>query len=343
VASIAAMAGLDWQNNATYLFMAFALALAPFHTGLATGTIVVVVIGLCAMALLAVERKYPLAAGILIAVAVGLKPQIGLPFLAYSILRRYWRVAASALLCLLGIASIALVRLAVAGVPWVNSYAYDNKILLGYGSLGDFTEANPIRFGLINLQLLTYALSGNREIADLAALAIAAVLGLAWLFFSWRSNDDGSDLLQVGTLAVLSLLPVYHRFYDAALLIFPLAWAWTALPGPLRAHARAAVALMLVFFVPGGSALEQFRHTYHIQSLQQSWWWGTFIMPHEVWSLLLLASILLHAMHRTRARIGRQKAETTQRLDRAPQSKSGASVSSATFAIPCADPRSGAQ
>jgi hypothetical protein len=306
VVCLAARAGFNWQTSETCLFLAFAFALAPFHTGLAAGTIVVVVVGLCAVALWEMGRGHPLAAGLWIAVAVGLKPQIGLPFLAYFILRRYWGIVVPALVCLLGLASVAFIRFAVAGVPWVNSYLYDNKILLGYGSLGDFTEANPIRFGLINLQVLTYAFCGDRMIANLAALAITALLGVAWLFFfSRRSNDERNDLLEVGTLAVLSLLPVYHRFYDATLLIFPLAWAWTAWQGPLRAQARATVMLMLVFLVPGGAALEQFRHTGHIQSLQHSWVWGTFIMPHEIWSLILLACILLNAM-RARATLHRQ-------------------------------------
>ena len=108
-----------------------------------------------------------------------------------------------------------------------------------------------------------------------------------------------NELLQLSTLGVLSLLPVYHRFYDAFLLIFPLAWGVTAISGQVKKLAKTTLLLLLVFLVPGGSALEQLQQTTRLGRLQHSWWWVQFVMPHQIWVLLLLSLVLLLAMRLT--------------------------------------------
>jgi len=91
-------------------------------------------------------------------------------------------------------------------------------------------------------------------------------------------------------------LPVYHRMYDASLLIFPLDWSLTELSGPRKRLAKGTLLLILVFLVPGGTALEQFQLTNHLVTLQRSWGWAHFVMPHQVWALLFLSVLLLLAM-----------------------------------------------
>ncbi len=202
-------------------FLSLALALAPFHTGLAAGSIVSVAVAASAAALWAACRDHDALAGVLLAVAAGLKPQIGLPFIFYYLVRRRWRIPAIAAGVLAALAAVALIRLVPSGTPWLENYLYDNRILFAQGSLGDYTEGNPIRFGLVNLQVAAYTMLHHRAAANLTALAVATAAGLVWLFLVWRKQSH--DLLDLSTLALISLLPVYHRFYDAALLIFPLA------------------------------------------------------------------------------------------------------------------------
>jgi hypothetical protein len=124
----------------------------------------------------------------------------------------------------------------------------------------------------------------------------AGSLGSLWLVLLFRRVGNNNDLLGLSTLAVLSLLPVYHRLYDASLLIFPLAWSLAALPEFRKKLARGTLLLILVFLVPGGSALEQLQHTSHLVALQHSWWWTHIVMPHQVWALLFLSVLLLMAV-----------------------------------------------
>jgi len=296
VFSLVSFSGFSWQDQRTYLFLALALALAPFQTGLAAGSIVIVAVGFCALAVLAVSRQWDITAGVTIGVAVGLKPQIGLPFLAYYLLRRRWRVVTTSVTVLAILVATAVFHLAWSHTPWIDNYRYDNRMLFAYGSLGDFTERDPLRFGLVNLQVLLYTFLPDRAGANIAALVITGALGLLWLLLLRRHAGTNNQLLELAALTALSLLPIYHRLYDACLLIFPLAWSLAVVRGSRNEFAKGTLLLILVFLVPGGSALEQFQHTSHLVALQHSWWWAHIVMPHQVWDLLILTVFLLAAM-----------------------------------------------
>jgi hypothetical protein len=289
---------LPWSHT-SLLFLTLALALAPFHTALAAGSIVTVAVAASASAVWATTRQYEILAGLLLALAVSLKPQIGLPFCFYYLVRRRWRIPAVAVAAVALFFTLALLRCAISHTPWLQNYLYDARVLLGPGSLGDFTEADPLRFGLLNLHVAAYAILHNRQAATITATIVAAVAGIIWLFLMLRKSslDEAAGLLALSTLVTLSLLPVYHRFYDGTLLIFPVAWALIAWNGPTRITARAVlIVIVLVFFVPGGTLLTQFQQAGHFASLRNYWWWNAFILSHESWSVLFLSLLLLRAM-----------------------------------------------
>jgi hypothetical protein len=294
--SLIALADFHWQEKRTYLFLALALALAPFQSGLAVGSIVIVAVGLCALAMWSADRRWSVAAGVLLGIAIGLKPQIGLPFLLYYLLTRRWRVVTITVTVLAILVATAVLPLTMNHTPWVDYYRYDNRTLFARGSLGDFTESNPLRFGLINLQVLLATFVPSRAGANVAALVMTGILGLLWLLLLWRRTERKHGLLNLSALAVLSLLPVYHRLYDASLLIFPLAWSLAALPESRSKLEKGTLLLILVFLVPGGSALEQLQRTGYLVALRDSWWWNHIFMPHQVWALLVISLLLLLAM-----------------------------------------------
>jgi hypothetical protein len=293
-------AGVGSNNNdwRAYVFVAFAPALAPLHTGFAAGSIVIGTVALCGIAVSRAQGGSDILAGILIGMAICLKPQIGLPFFACYLLWKRWRLCGSAAGVVFATAFLALVRLAIGGTPWLENYRMDNKVLLATGILSDFTERNPIRFSLINLQVLFYALLRHSALANTLAFAVSAILFGIWLVVMLRRGSKNNDaLLTLSTLAVLSLFPVYHRFYDAFLLIFPLCWSLREISGPRNKFAWWAFLLMLPFLVPGGSALEQLQASGKIpRAIVDSWWWTAIVMPHQIWFLLFLSLLLLWCM-----------------------------------------------
>ncbi len=304
----------DWR---AYVFVAFALALAPLQTGLATGSIAIAAIVLCGIALTR-DQCSTILPGVLLGLAICLKPQLGLPFVAYYLLRRHWRICGIAAAAVATAFIVPITRLAVSGTPWLQNYRTDSRILLSTGILSDFTERNPIRFGLINLQVLFYAIFHHASAANILAVALSAALFGIWIWLLLRS-DSREALLPMSTLLVLSLFPIYHRLYDAWILVFPLCWTLKEFAGVDRKFARAAFFLLLPFLVPGGSALEQLQANHQVpEAISRSWYWTAIVMPHQIWFLLLLSLLLLARMaarppHHPAEPISRSVAFFTQR------------------------------
>src|SRR5262249_49278183 len=80
---------------------------------------------------------------------------------------------------------------------------------------------------------------------------------------------------------------VYHRFYDAWLLIWPLSYA---LLSTRKLPANVLIfATIVPFLVPGATVLDRGSAL-----LRTGWFWNAIIMPHQAWALLLLAILLIY-------------------------------------------------
>jgi len=277
-------------------FAALTLALAPLHTGIAAGNVSVPAIALCAIAFWAVARKEHNLAGVLIAIAACLKPQIGGLFVLYYLARRQWRVALVAIGVSLAVFLVGIGRLEWSGSPWWNDFLA-NAQAAKQDRLMDFADPGPLRYTMINLQVLLYTLLPNPVIASAGALLIGVALWGGWARFGLRSPAFASDLLMASAFLIIGLLPIYHRNYDATLLIFPLCWALS--PEAAR-YGRArwlALLVMVPFLLPGPTLLQSLtRRGFLYPSITSGWWWDAFLMPHQTWLLCILCVLLLRAL-----------------------------------------------
>src|SRR5271166_6528093 len=114
-----------WSEPRSQIFVAACLALAPFHTGFASGNLTVLVIGMCALAIRAAQNRRDITAGILFGLACSLKPHIGAPLVLYYLLRRRWSMFLTALSSTLGLVSVAALRLQLRGVSWTRDYFHN--------------------------------------------------------------------------------------------------------------------------------------------------------------------------------------------------------------------------
>jgi len=158
------------------MFIAGSLLLAPYHTGIAVSNLAVVTTELGILAFWANQRGKNVSSGLLLALIVGLKPQVGLCFLLYFLARRKWQPAIIPVAGIIAIASVAIMRLNMAHVEWLANYELDNRALFTSGVLGDFTGRNPLRFGLVNLQVALYHFLHGREATNIAALLLGTAL-----------------------------------------------------------------------------------------------------------------------------------------------------------------------
>lgn len=299
----ASLAAAKWTESRTQIFFALGLALAPFHTGFATLNPTVLIVGLSVAAVWAACRGREMAAGILLGIAVCVKPQLGLCFLLYYLVRRRWNVAAIAGGWIAAVALIAIVRLAASGVPWLSTYLENGRKVFAPGAINDFTTSNPVWYNMINLQVLFWQVARNSSLANWLAVLVGIFLLGIWLWLIKRHSS--CQLLQVSALVVLSLLPVYHRFYDAALLIWPLSWSLLIARERYRHFALLILACIIPFLLPGAALLNQLAEKGRVPAtLENGWWWSALVMSHEVWFVLALGLILLYTVARTGSRPG---------------------------------------
>jgi hypothetical protein len=296
-------AGFRFGEPRTLAFIAGCCALAPFHTGIAAANATILVVGLCALGVWAANGRRDIAAGLLFGVACSLKPHIGSFLVLYYLVRRRWRLLGTAISLTVVLTLAAILWMQIRGVSWAPDYFHNLKVLAAQNKIDDFTTANPIRFMLINLQVPFYSFTGSASESNMLALAVGTVLIATWIYFVLRDRSERSEMLALSSIAVIGLLPVYHRLYDASMLAIPFCWCVSAASGELRNVARFALVLMAPFSIPGTAILQQLASQGRIPSTwTQSWWWDRVIMPHQTWLLVLLAGTLLVGLARKSAR-----------------------------------------
>src|SRR5690349_14962632 len=216
------LAGLRAGEPRAWLFLGFGLALAPFHTAISEGQLSIAVAALVLSGLLAIGRDRPIPAGVAVALAVALKPQMGLVFLGLLLVRAHHRALSAALVTLCIVAGVGAARLWLAGVDWLAT------LLQGLAA-SHFADPTTPSTQRLNLQaLLNVILPGQDGVLIQAAtLALGLLVGSAAAVALRRRHDREADLLAWSTAAVLTLLMVYNRSYDAVLLLLAVAWVFT--------------------------------------------------------------------------------------------------------------------
>lgn len=295
--ALISICGLGLADLRAQIFLAAAFALTPLHTGLGTANPAMLAVSLTIVTVWAEHRGKLALAGVLLAVAVCLKPTVAGGVLLYYLVRRRWRIAGIACAIAATIAGLGVLRLELAGVSWLASYIANTHRIFAPGSLADFARPDPIRFNMINAQVLFYSLLGNAPLANRLAQLLGAVLLATWFWLCYRQRTP-SELLEISAISVLSLIAVYHRFYDAAVLIWPL--AWSLLQVGRLSTTIVITAMIAPFLVPGPAVLTELARTGRIPSfVVNGWWWNAIVLPHEVWDVILLTLLLLYFMVRS--------------------------------------------
>jgi len=301
VAAIALLVicGCRLSEMRSQIFLVVVLAFAPLHTGLATANPVVLTVSLIAGVLWANHTGREKIAGVLLAMAICLKPTIAGGLLLYYLLRRRWSVVVTTCATAAAIVLVGISRLAVAGVRWIPSYLENSRRMFATGSVDDFTQAAKLRFNMINSQIFFGGFFSNAPTANLLSRLLGVLLLGCWIWLCFRRRTS-LGLLEISAVSVLSLIAVYHRFYDAILLILPL--AWSLLLTKKRSALFATLAITMPFLFPGPILLSNLADSGRIPlTVTSSWWWNAIVLPHEAWDLILMTFLLLYFMWRESA------------------------------------------
>jgi hypothetical protein len=296
LAMVMAFARLHPRGQHGLLFLAFMLSMAPFHTSIALGQLTIVVTALIGAALWGTENEHPIVSGACIALAVALKPQMGLVFLAFFLLRGMWKALFSAVSVLGAIAIIGIARLAISRVDWLPTLAAN----LSRSGVND--PGLPTAFLRVNVQALLHLFLPSLSAISIDAVTyVTGVAALATLFLALRDRiDREAVLLLYSGCAVVSLLVFYNRIYSATLLVLPIAWAFSPLrPRRLRVIAIVVAGASAVFMVPGAAALAHMPFPAGLRWILDTQWWPYLLLHQPVALLVILLGLLAAAMHRS--------------------------------------------
>jgi hypothetical protein len=297
IGGLVSLAELPRTEPRTYIFCGLALGFAPLHTAIAGGNLIVVVCACAVMAMWSARRGHEITAGLLLGIATCLKPPVGLVFLAYYLLRRRWQTALVGASATTLVVAVAVLRYGLAVPGWVPSYLENIRGMFGPAGINDFTTANYLRFHLVNLQMPVYAVVGDSFAANVIAWSVTGVLILWWIVLFVQRSHEQDLLLDLSTVATIALLPIYHRFVDAVVLLIPLCWCFRMREPKHKQIALLIILLTLPFLIPGASFLATLADSGYVsRQVTSSWWWNAALIPHEAWAVLATSLALLYAM-----------------------------------------------
>jgi len=274
---------------------AFILALAPLHTTIAFGQTGIIATAAVIAAMLLERADRPYWSGFAYGLATVIKVQIGLPFLVYLLWRRRWAAAIASCSVLIAVTAVSAVRMQIAAVPWLDSWLANVSWLSRPGGINDPSLANPDRFSLIDLQYLLGSVFTDGLLVQAVTFGSVGAVALALVWFR-RGRDARPDLLTLAVVSVLGLLVAYHRYYDAVLLVIPIAWACSVMGTPQRHLGMVVLILCADFLLPFQSIFFEIGQRGILPaSLTGGVFWNAVVLAQHVWALIFMAITLLVA------------------------------------------------
>ncbi len=276
------------KGNAKLSFLAVGVWMFPAMTCTGLGQTALVVVGcVCGAAV------WPKGAGVLLGIGGALKPQLGLLFTVYEAGRLRWKRALISLAVVVILSGIGAARMQAANIDWYGTW---QRNLIAFTTVddGDPTRQNAgLRYQVINLHYPLHNFTDNRQAVRLAVYLIAAALCGS---FFWadikrgRDKGDPGELLARAMVAAITLIVAYHRYYDAAILIIPLALAIRGISLGQQRH-WITLALVLGFIAPYPViAMEAANRGWAPSWIAHSTIGQNLILPCQAWGLVALAA-----------------------------------------------------
>jgi hypothetical protein len=296
-------AGVRRNKQLALLIFVSVLLLAPVQTAVAASNIVNVVLAVGMVAAFCQTHNRSAWPGVLLTLALALKPTVAVPFAIYALANRN-RSKVIPVAITTGIFLLSLTIIPQHGrTLWWSSFLGNSRSMFASGAIDDYSTANPLHFQLVNLQAALFPLLRNRTRTQIAAWFVSIILFGLWFRALRRDREVG--LLDLAILVSITLLPLYHRFTDAGLLLAPVAWALRELKGEMKRFAAGCLLLASPFLIPGATMLQEFSERSEVlQNLSRTRLWNLVLLPHESWLILVICVLLLMARSRTRTPAG---------------------------------------
>jgi len=290
------LAGFVWLETPSLCLIAGTLALEPISTAVMLGQPAMIIVAMGSLSLLAGVRGADATGGSLAGIILALKPQLAAAFPAPYVLARRWRACAFTAITVVAIAALAVWRLN-AQHAWLANYLDNLRYAFGPGGADDPGPANPYRAGLINLRFPLSGFIASRTAGEIIAWSIGLVLAAPALVAMAGRPTGTAFMHSFSVLILVQTLVLFHRGYDAAVVIFPFAWALSA--ETPWSHRWPVLLTVGLFFLPSGAALtEAAKQHYLPEWVTSNALWQTIILPYQAWALLIMAGWMSYCLVR---------------------------------------------
>ena len=169
------------------------------------------------------QRRMPWLGAVLLMISLAVKPQIGGLVVVYLLFMKAYRryaVVAFAGAAVILLCGSAILNAHPESSHWVSGLSANLSSAVAPGATNDPRPNNEAATAAINLQTVTSVFFEQPKMYNDTAYAVVAILLMAWAAINLREKSSINDqLVSIGTLSIITLLPVYHRAYDTRLLI----------------------------------------------------------------------------------------------------------------------------
>ena len=290
-------------GSARRFYASALLVSVPLTLGLSSGNPIVLAAPLVLIGLAESADGRGVRGGLLLGLGAAFKFQIGLPMLAFWLACGRWRPSAIAIATFALLAILGLARPGVSGIDawhgWVANVASAN----GPGGVNDFSTARSADDHL-DLLVPLWRLTQDRTLTK--SIVAALWLTIAVPFAGWLARARSAiperretTLAAIGLAALLSVIPIYHRTYDA-LLFFPIVALAIRLAatGERRRLGWLTVLLLAPLVIPSGLPVYFERRGRVPSWVVESTAYRAAIVPVKAWATSALALPMLRFVWR---------------------------------------------
>jgi hypothetical protein len=211
----------DVESGTRWLVLAGAFCFTPVALGLSHGNPSVLACSLTMLAVFWATNGRTAAAALALGIVHCIKPQISIIAVLLFALWRYWRPLLLSFICPVVIGIISLLRAPslAAYWQWLMSLRQALAVASTPGSINDPSPANEWgAYSMVNAQTVFSIWVRNPLVVNMLVWITAIGLAAAYLTFRSRFKSDKRPR-DMAFFSALSLLVVYHRFYDEQILL----------------------------------------------------------------------------------------------------------------------------
>jgi hypothetical protein len=228
-------------------------------------------------------RSIPVAT-VALMLSLAVKPQMGGLIALYLLFKKiHWRpvlVAMAGAVAILLIAGLIL-QAHPGSHEWGPALRANVAKSVQPGQINDPRPENTGALGIVNLQTITSVFFADAKIFNAVAFGIFAVMLAMWIAAALRAAPGSDDhFLLIAALAVLSLLPVYHRSGDDLLLLL------TVPAIILILEKRRALGILLAIMT-AMVCIAEFDDALRSHFVEDRWGWSG-ILQHKILFIVLL-------------------------------------------------------